>query len=99
MGGDGTRDRDEVPPGVPRPQARCSLRERGGARHRHLHLSLMLHLLDEAEHVQAKIVARGKTSNSLKSEKKPKVPKLSCHRVTRCALLYAIIYLENSLVE
>ena len=88
----------EVPAGVQRHHA-PRLHLLRPARPRHLHISLMLHLLDEAEHVQAKIVARGKTSNSLKSEKKPKVPKLSCHRVTRCALLYAIIYLENSLVE
>merc|ERR1711962_1052774 len=79
---------DEVPSGVPRPQAGRPFREWGGARHRHVHLPLLLHLLDEADHVQAQIVEAETYDDSLMW--KETKGSYSCHCVTCCAVLYAI---------
>merc|ERR1711963_777143 len=88
LGRDGAGHRDEVPSGVPRPQAGRPLREWGGARHRHVHLPLLLHLLDEADHVQAQ-VAEAETYDDSLMWKETK-GSYSCHCVTCCAVLYAI---------
>merc|ERR1712107_112247 len=84
----GAGHRDEVPSGVPRLQAGRPLREWGGARHRHVHLPLLLHLLDEADHVQAQIVEAETYDYSLMW--KETKGSYSCHCVTCCAVLYAI---------
>merc|ERR1711928_173144 len=65
-----------------------ALSEWGGARHRHVHLPLLLHLLDEADHVQAQIVEAETYDDSLMW--KATKGSYSCHCVTCCAVLYAI---------